>query len=171
MSSLCNRVRPGGVRHALFFSFCYVFFFLFFFTTINWNFYCWSRRRPTEIQRQINKETKENWMCRDGTRVATKKKKRKGRKRNGQKRSQKGNKEHRILKEWRATWVMAKVKIKPSRRWETVSQRQLPNQFLSVSALRLTMFAKLETAPSVTGGGGGVTFRHACHEDVWRMPE
>lgn len=50
---------------------------------------------------------------------------------------------------------MAKVKIKPSRRWETVSQRQLPNQFLSVSALRLTMFAKLETAPSVTGGGGG----------------
>lgn len=58
---------------------------------------------------------------------------------------------------------MAMVKITPSRWWKTVSQRQFPNHFLSVSPLWLTMFAKLEMAPSVTEG---VTFRHACHEEA-----
>lgn len=54
-----------------------------------------------------------------------------------------------------------KVKIKPSWRWKTVSQRQLPNHFLSISALLLTMFVRLETALPLKEK---VTFRHARPE-------
>lgn len=144
MSSLCNCVCPGRVRHTLFPS-------LLFFFTINWKFYCWSRRRQTEIERQINKEQKKTGCAE--TESEWQPKKRKWTENDTNRKSHTQTHETKSWtqdpQEWRATQMMAKVKIKPSWRWKTVSQRQLPNHFLSISIRRLTMFVKLETAPSV----------------------